>query len=37
MYREQLNVLQQHLKNFRAPFAHILDPLDEGVDSSGIE
>lgn len=37
MYQEQLNVLQTHLKNYRAPFKYILDPRDEGVESSGIE
>ena len=37
MYQEQLNVLKSHLRNYRAPFKHILDPRDEGVESSGIE
>ena len=37
MYNEQLGVLKTHLKNYRAPFKFILDPRDEGVESSGIE
>lgn len=37
MYEEQQFILEQHLKDYRAPFKNILDPKDHGIESSGIE
>lgn len=37
MFEEQQFILAQHLKDYRAPFKYILDPRDQGVESSGIE
>ena len=37
MFEEQQFILEQHLKDYRGPFKNILDPKDQGVESSGIE